>query len=276
LVTGFAEDKWRQLEWWVRRVEVVWGAPGPAAVAPKEFVSKNGLKRLSSYEVAARSDFWCSFLVNKHTFGEAMIKLIKLAALARSCGLGRHPLLEVVVGDLARGSDIGCDGRYRCATFSTNARSALLASLVKKGFVKGPLDRSEVPDDVKINGLMCRPKPDGGVRVIMNMLAPAGRCVNEGIDADKFPAVKSSTSKWLGILNKAGRDCCILKLEWADAYKHVPVREEDVKLQHFMWLGKVFAELYLVFGTASSVGIYDRCAKLVLDIVLRISRFPRE
>jgi hypothetical protein len=78
------------------------------------------------------------------------------------------------------------------------------------------------------------------------------------------------------VLAKVGRGCNIMKLDWADAYKHIPVRKEDVVLQYFMWLGMGFAELCLVFGTSSSVGIYDRAAKLVLDLVLKISGFPRD
>ena len=35
-------------------------------------------------------------------------------------------------------------------------------------------------------------------------------------------------------------------------------------------------ELCLVFGTASSPGLYDRLAKLVLDLALVISKFPRD
>jgi hypothetical protein len=151
-----------------------------------------------------------------------------------------------------------------------------VASWVKKGFVWGPLPLSEVPEGAKVNGLMCRPKPDGGVRVIMNMSAPAGESVNDGVDPDRFPVVMSSTAKWLAVLNKAGRDCRIMKMDWADAYKHIPVRGEDVKLQYFTWLGKAFAELCLVFGTSSSVGIYDRAAKVVLDIAVKISGFPKE
>jgi hypothetical protein len=214
----------------------------------------------------------------------AMISAVKLRSLAVAVGLGQHPLLEVVVGDLEGGADIGCEGEGRRATFSGNASSAKMAgeqvtdavaSWVKKGFVRGPLDVRDVPAGAKINGLMCRPKPDGGVRVIMNMSAPAGASVNDGIDADRFPAVMSSTGKWLAVLNAAGRECDIMKMDWADAYKHIPVRREDVQLQYFMWLGKAFAELCLVFGTSSSVGIYDRAAKLVLDVAVKISQFPK-
>jgi hypothetical protein len=66
-----------------------------------------------------------------------------------------------------------------------------------------------------------------------------------------------------------------MKMDWADAYKHIPVRSEDVKLQYFTWLGRGFAELCLVFGTSSSVGIYDRAAKLVLELAFKVCKFPR-
>jgi hypothetical protein len=192
-------------------------------------------------------------------------------------------LVQQVCEDLERGADIGCVGVGREPTRSKNAASALAAgeqvtdavvSWVKKGFVMGPLEVDSIPEDAKVNGLMCRPKPDGGVRVIMNMSAPKGVSVNDGIDADQFPAVMSSTGKWVAVLNNVGRECDIMKMDWADAYKHIPVRAQDVGLQYFMWLGKGFAELCLVFGTSSSVGIYDRAAKLVLELVLKVSGFP--
>jgi len=114
------------------------------------------------------------------------------------------------------------------------------------------------------------------VRVILNMSAPRGSSVNDGIDTLMFPATMSSIHKWLVALAKAGRGCKIMKIDWADAYKHVHVRPEDIRLQWFSWLGKGFAELCLIFGTSSSVGIYDRAAKVVLQIVLKLSKFSPE
>jgi hypothetical protein len=67
----------------------------------------------------------------------------------------------------------------------------------------------------------------------------------------------------------------MMKADWSDDYKRIAVHGQDVKLQWFSWLGKYFAELFLVFGTASSVGNFDRpAAKLVLRIVLSYSQFP--
>jgi hypothetical protein len=64
------------------------------------------------------------------------------------------------------------------------------------------------------------------------------------------------------------------KVDWAAAYKHIAVRPEDVPLQYFSWLGKDFAELMLVFGGASSAGLFDRLAKTALDLIVRWSKFP--
>lgn len=83
-------------------------------------------------------------------------------------------------------------------------------------------------------------------------------------------------SQWVAALNKAGRGALMIKVDWSDAYKHVHVRPADLPLQWFSWLGKDFAEISLIFGTASSPGIYDRLAKTVLDLVLRLARFPAD
>jgi len=119
-------------------------------------------------------------------------------------------------------------------------------------------------------------KPNGTARVIMNLSAPLGNAVNEGIDGDLFPAVMSSTSKWLEILDKAGRNCLIMKVDWANAYKHIPVHSEDLPLQYFNWMGKDFIELMLIFGAVSSAGLFDDLAKVILDLVTRQAHFPRD
>jgi hypothetical protein len=106
------------------------------------------------------------------------------------------------------------------------------------------------------------------------MSAPAGLSVNDGINKDDFPAAMSSTAKWLNVLNLAGKNCQIMKIDWSDAYKHVHVCGDDLKLQWFSWLGKDFFELALIFGTSSSVGIFDRLAKIVLHIAVVKAKFP--
>jgi len=64
------------------------------------------------------------------------------------------------------------------------------------------------------------------------------------------------------------------KTDFADAYKHVTVCEQDTDLQWFQWAGKFFKELCLIFGSASSAGIFDDLAKVMLDLVCRGANFP--
>jgi hypothetical protein len=80
----------------------------------------------------------------------------------------------------------------------------------------------------------------------------------------------TSTMKFVRVLNKCGKNCKFVKLDWSAAYKQVKVSEEDRSLQYFEWLGRYFLELCLIFGCSSSVGIYDRFAKVVLFIALQL------
>ena len=123
---------------------------------------------------------------------------------------------------------------------------------------------------------MTKAKPNGSVRVILNLSAPVGRSVNEGIDNECFPATMSSTRKWLRILHRAGIGGYFLKIDWSQAYKQIAVHRDDLNLQWFEWLGRYFCELSLIFGAVSSVGIFDRLAKVVLFIVIQRSKFPQE
>jgi hypothetical protein len=192
-------------------------------------------------------------------------------------------MLEIICQDLTNGADIGCKGNFRQSSTSTNAPSAYefgpevtdaIAEWVSQGFAAGPFDTADRPTNAKVSGIMCRQKPNGSARVILNFSSPAGSCVNEGINADDFPTSMSSTARWLEVLDTAGRGAKILKMDWAAAYKHIHVRAADIPLQYFSWLGKDFVELMLVFGARSSAGIYDRLAKFVLCLVLAYSWFP--
>ncbi len=200
---------------------------------------------LGDYRKAPGADFWDKFPRNTVKHKKSLIDWVQLQNLALGAGLP-DSMVEPVVRDLKFGAEIGCTGVYRQASTSSNAASAFqygrqvtdaVASWVKKGFVYGPVDEVDIPENAKINGIMVRPKPDGSARVILNLSAPSGRSVNEGIDAALYPAKMSSTRKWLEVLDLAGRGCVIMKIDWSDAYKHIAVVTSNIDLQWFMWLG---------------------------------------
>ena len=86
----------------------------------------------------------------------------------------------------------------------------------------------------------------------------------------------SSTEEFVRVLLRCGRKARFCKNDWASAYKHMRVKKTEIWMQGFMWLGRVFCELCLVFGGKSSAGLYDQLAKLVLWIAISISQFPEK
>jgi hypothetical protein len=94
------------------------------------------------------------------------------------------------------------------------------------------------------------------------------------MDKKDFPTVMSSTENWVRILLRCGKGARFCKNDWANAYKNIRVKEEDVWMQGFKWLDKIFFELCLVFGGISSAGLFDRLAKVVLWIAFVHSNFP--
>jgi len=151
-----------------------------------------------------------------------------------------------------------------------------IAGWVISGFAAGPFDPTDRPLNAKVSGIMCREKLNGSARVILNLSLPKGSSVNDGIVSAEFPTSMLSTKKWLEVLDRVGRRCLILKMDWVNAYKHLAVQPEDVALQYFNWLGMDFAELCLVFGSRSSAGLFNRLCKLVLALVLLHARFPSD
>jgi hypothetical protein len=215
--------------------------------------------------------------------GKPSLNSRALRQWAHALGVSDSDRLERVIKNIENGADIGCKGAAREPSRSSNAASAYqygpqvtdaIAEWVQKGYAYGPVEAALVPAAAKVSGIMVRPKPNGSVRVILNLSAPKGRSVNDGIDKDDFPATMSSTAAWLAVLDKAGKGCLITKTDWASAYKHICVREKDTDLQWFSWGGKFFKELCLIFGGVSSAGLFDDAAKLVLDLVCRRVEFP--
>ena len=248
----------------------------------KVFKPKHELPHLSDYKHGAPQHFWDKFPVNKATVGKSSINPKKLMDLALGLGCSDWDRLNTVINDIESGCDIGCQGPAREPTKSSNAPSAFqfaeqitdsIADWLEAGFAAGPFTADQVPPDAKISGIMCREKPNGSARIILNLSAPLGQSVNDGIRSSDFPTTMSSTTKWIAVLNKAGKGCLFFKADWSVAYKHLHVRPLDTSLQWFSWLDRFFVELNLVFGSRSSAGLFDRLAKAILDLAIRLAKF---
>ena len=250
----------------------------------KIFKPKHNLPVLTCYKSAAPDSYWALFPKNLHQPASSSINPDTLLSLLLETNFPDVNLAHTMCSDLKTGVNIGCKGIYRLPSRASNAPSAYefgphvsdaIADWLKKKFAYGPVPMHLVPPDAKFSGIMTKLKPDGSVRIILNLSAPLGSSVNEGINSDDFPTTMSSTTEWLRVLHRAGRFAKICKIDWANAYKHVNVSLLDTNLQWFSWAGMAFKELCLIFGCASSAGLFDRLAKAVLHIVLVKADFPK-
>ena len=97
------------------------GCPKPPA--SKVFKPKHILPKLPSYRGAAPPGYWESFPSNMSSIRPSLICHKALRWLSKEHGV-KGPMLEQVLLDLEFGADIGCKGKCRDPTRSTNAPSA--------------------------------------------------------------------------------------------------------------------------------------------------------
>ena len=152
--------------------------------------------------------------------------------------------------------------------------TATLETWIKSGYVAGPFMEPPTPE-FRANSLMAVEQKDK-VRPVLNMSYPKGGSFNCNIDKDVMRKVKMSSASQFGqSLLKAGRGAYMSKMDMKDAYKMVPARTEDFRLQGFQWLGAFFCDTQQIFGAATAVANFDDLGATVLNIVLAQCDIPR-
>ena len=137
---------------------------------------------------------------------------------------------------------------------------------IKKGIVSGPFRQPPLAQ-FRVNPLMAIVQ-HGKVRPILNVSEPAGRSLNDNVDTNKLEKVYMSSAADFGrSLYKAGRDSVFSKFDLSDAYKIIPAKIEDLRLQGFSWLNRFFVEDRQIFGARASVCNFDIMGHTLLDIV---------
>ena len=276
-------------------------APVAPLPPPKVHTFKYQLPRLPSYAAEdVPEDYWDSWW--KRPLGLAMAEekswidpeRLRQAALKR--GMPEGETLKFICTMLRDGAILGCEGRGRLPTRSCNSKKVLkhghvicdtLQDWVVQGIAAGPLTLADVEevfgDSYTVNALNTRPKPNGSLRIIVDMSGPYDDdpsvpgwiyaptlpgAVNSTIDPRQFPTKMSSLKIFTRMLFSVGRGAVVCKIDWKDAYKHIRVCNEDLKLQLIKFAGRFFVELRLVFGAKSSPGLYDLVSDLLRDLAI--------
>ena len=149
----------------------------------------------------------------------------------------------------------------------------------------GPFSESPVPEPLKISPVGAVLKPTGAARVLQDLSWPhikepdlegsTPTSFNSGVDKKMFPTMNSTAQDVLERLYQVGRRAFLAKIDWQDAYKHVPVRLSELHLQFIKLGGKLLVDAALTFGASSSPGIFDRVAELILRMALHMAGLAR-
>ena len=150
-----------------------------------------------------------------------------------------------------------------------------LKKWVEAGYAAGPF--REMPlQNMRLNSLMAEEQKDK-VRPVLNMSSPKGRSFNDNVDRNKLGRTTMSSAKQVGqALRKSGKGSLMSKMDMRDAYKLIPAKPEDYRLQGFLWHGSYFVETQMIFGDSPAVNNFDIIAKTLQMIARFMSQIPRE
>ena len=105
------------------------------------------------------------------------------------------------------------------------------------------------------------------VRPIVNLSAPEGLSYNDAIKP--LPKVHMDSAKKISQrIFRKGRGTLMCKLDMVAAYKIVPTRPDQWRLQGFRWLQKYFIDTRLMFGSKSAVPNYDNLHAAIVIIAI--------
>ena len=150
-----------------------------------------------------------------------------------------------------------------------------LENWIQEGFVAGPFLSPPLPG-FRANSLMAIEQKDK-VRPVLNLSYPKGSSFNDNLDEDIIPKVKMASAKQFGqAILKAGKGAVMSKMDMKDAYKHVPAKVEDFRLQGMQWLGAFFVDTQQIFGASSAVPNFDKFADTTLDVTAADCQIPRD
>jgi len=119
-----------------------------------------------------------------------------------------------------------------------------IATWVKEGYAAGPFD-SPPCANFRVNPLIAVVQP-GKVRPVLDVSSPSGESFNSSVSEHETETVKMASARQFSqLILDCGHGALMSKHDLVAAYKQVPCRVADLRLQGFSWLGKYFVETRL-------------------------------
>jgi hypothetical protein len=235
---------------------------------------------LESYVNPPRPEFWKKFpskslpvSVETNVLGEVLENLISKKTDVLTEAQLRRGYKSVKI--VKFGAD-SCQASELPPCFIDNAANTskygipitdTIATWIKEGFVAGPFDEPPAKK-FRVNCLMAVPQGKK-VRPVLNGSLPENKSLNSNVNPIQVEKVKMCSARCFSYsVFEAGDSAILAKMDMLNAYKNVPCKTEDYRLQGFYWLGKFFVETRQIFGARTAVCNYDILANTVLELTL--------
>jgi hypothetical protein len=276
---------WDIVEQWLHNDSLAL-LPACGTSEPKK--CKWDLPILKDYSVAADSSFWLKFPKRelpsspetKINVSELEKKVIRLSDKMTCHQFARA---KKAIDYLRHGAPSFQRG-FLPACFVKNAKSTIIhgaqvteniATWIAEGYAAGPFDGPPCKN-FRVNPLLAVVQPDK-VRPVLNVSSPHKASFNSSVDPLETESIKMASAKKYGqLLLDCGQNATMSKHDLVAAYKQIPCRIEDLRLQGFCWLGKYFVETRQIFGAKTSVCNYNILGETLKLLALLESQVPQK
>ena len=187
-------------------------------------------------------------------------------------------MVSFLAKGFSRGFSLGFQGQVlpgiqknlRSASQHKEGVTEAIMKEVRRGHIAGPFLSPPLPH-LHCSPLGGVPKPDGTIRLILNLSAPHnGSSVNEGIDKESYSVKYSHFDEAVDIVRHIGKGTYMAKIDIRHAFRICPVALEELYLLGMHWKGYYFVDTRLPFGGRSSPFIFNSLADALCWILINI------
>ena len=178
---------------------------------------------------------------------------------------------DAVVGIAQFGARIGFIGESRGQRIASNLLTAgQLPDILRKDLQEQmESDRlmiyekmGDLPHVFYSSPLGLVDKPNGKKRRIHHLSHPPGQSVNDGIPLEFGEITYSTVNDVIAIVQRLGQGTVMIKRDFADAFRQIPVSPLDTPLLGFSFEHHFYAERFQPFGLRTAPYLFNLFAKL--------------
>ena len=185
--------------------------------------------------------------------------------------------VRFICDGIREGFRVGYNGRVgSCVSAVGNLRSVVdhpevvgqyIHAEREVGRLIGPFDRSAFPW-VQTSPFGVIPKSEPGKwRLIVDLSAPLGFSVNDGIERRLCSVSYMSVDEVVDRVLEVGQGALLAKFDLRSAYRNIPIHPDDRRLLGMVWEGQLYVDVVLPFGLRSAPKIFNAVADALAFII---------